>query len=46
MYVVALGMPVEEVTIEDAIDKDDIKYYRDENRVHHVPKRTISDLLV
>jgi len=46
MYVVALGMPVEEVTIEDAIDKDDINFYRDEIRVHHVPKRTISDLLV
>ncbi|HKK66180.1 MAG TPA: nitroreductase family protein [Clostridia bacterium] len=46
LFVMALGSPVEEVKLEDAADKDDIKYYRDENQVHHVPKRRVSDLLV
>ena len=46
MFVMALGSPVEEVKLEDAANKDDIKYYRDETHVHHVPKRTASDLLV
>ena len=46
MNVVALGVPVEKVQLEEAADKEDIKYYRDENHVHHVPKRKLDDLLL
>ena len=43
--VVALGYPAEQVVIEACIDGD-IKYWRDERHQHHVPKRTLSDLLI
>src|SRR6056297_3754137 len=46
LFVMALGSPVEEVKLEESADKDDIRYYRDAKQVHHVPKRTVSDLLV
>ncbi len=42
--VIAFGYKNEEVVSEDAID--DIKYYRDENNVHHVPKRTLDELII
>ena len=43
--VIALGKPVETVVIEDMKDND-VKYWRDENSVHHVPKRSIAELIV
>ena len=45
MLVIALGKPIEKVVIEDAKDGD-IKYWRDEERVHHVPKRPIGELII
>lgn len=47
-YVLALGFPVEEVVIEDmkGTDADAVKYYRSADRVHHVPKRPLSELLI
>ena len=45
MLVIALGKPIEKVVIEDA-QNGDIKYWRDEERVHHVPKRPLDELII
>jgi nitroreductase len=44
--VVALGKPVETVVITDVGEDGDIKYYRDGNGVHYVPKRSLDELIV
>lgn len=44
--VVALGAPAEEIVLEDAPEGKEVKYYRDENDVHHVPKRTLKELIL
>ena len=46
LLAVALGEPVETVVI-DAIGPDgDIRYWRDAEQVHHVPKRRLDDIIV
>jgi nitroreductase len=44
--VIALGKPVEKACIDDVGDDGDIRYFRDENQVHHVPKRKLEDLIL
>lgn len=44
MYVIALGKPKEKVVIDD-IKEGDYKYWRDEDAVHHVPKRRTEELI-
>jgi nitroreductase len=44
LLVVALGKPHETVLLEDATGGD-IKYWRDADSLHHVPKRPLSNLL-
>lgn len=44
-FVIALGKPAEEIVLEEAADGN-IKYYRDENDVHHVPKRSLDELIL
>lgn len=46
MDVVALGKPAEMIQIEDVGADGDTRYYRDEDEVHHVPKRTLADLVI
>lgn len=44
-YVLALGYPMEEVRIEEIKD-DDFKYFRTPDGIHHVPKRSLKELLL
>lgn len=45
LLVLALGSPLEQVVIHD-IQNDDVKYWRDSNQVHHVPKRTLNEIIL
>ncbi len=45
VLVVALGKPNETIVLTDA-DEKGIDYYRDENDVHYVPKRSLADILI
>ncbi len=45
LYVIALGKPKEKVVIDDIIE-DDIEYWRDKDATHHVPKRTLDELIL
>ena len=45
LLVLALGKPVEKVIIDDVKDGN-IKYWRDSNKYHHVPKRSLSELIL
>ena len=47
MLIIALGEPAEEIVIESTADTNgNIRYWRDENQVHHVPKRSLEEVLV
>jgi len=46
LLVVAVGKPVETVVLEDLVEGGDLTYWRDENEVHHVPKRTLDELIL
>lgn len=45
LLILALGKPVENVIIDD-IKNNDVKYWRDEEKNHHVPKRLLSELII
>ena len=46
LLVLALGKPVEEVRIEPIDADGDVKYWRTSDGVHHVPKRSLDDLII
>jgi nitroreductase len=45
LYVLALGKPKETVVLDEP-EGGDIKYWRDENQVHHVPKRSLDEIIL
>ncbi len=45
LLVLALGKAAEEVVLEAAANND-IKYWRDEKGVHHVPKRALDEIIL
>lgn len=46
LLVLAMGKPAEKVVVEDVGADGSIKYYRDADDIHHVPKRTLEDVIV
>jgi nitroreductase len=46
LLVLALGKPKEEVQIDSIGPDGSIKYWRDGNQVHHVPKRAIEEIVL
>ncbi len=46
LLVVALGKPGETIVIEDGTPPDESPYWRDADGVHHVPKRSLKEVLI
>ncbi|MFC1826307.1 nitroreductase family protein [Thermodesulfobacteriota bacterium] len=46
LLVVALGQPVEVVSLDEQESGGDIRYWRDADQVHHVPKRPLQEIIV
>ena len=45
MLIVAFGKPDEQIVLTEIENGESIKYYRDENDVHYVPKRKLNDIV-
>jgi len=46
LLVLALGKPREKVVVDTVGPSGDIKYWRDSEGIHHVPKRALDDIIV
>lgn len=46
MLIVAFGKPDETIVLEEAGPGESVKYYRDSEGRHHVPKRRLEDILL
>jgi len=46
LLVLALGKPVEEIRLIPVGPDGDMKYWRDEQGVHHVPKRNLEEIII
>lgn len=46
LLAIALGKPKDSVVLEPLGPDGDIRYWRDEDEVHHVPKRSLDDLVI
>ncbi len=46
LLVIALGEPQEEIVIETVGQDNNIRYWRDDKGMHHVPKRKLSDVIM
>jgi nitroreductase len=45
LLVIALGCPIETVSLDGLGPEGDIKYWRDTEGVHHVPKRPLQEII-
>jgi nitroreductase len=46
LHVIAMGKPGEDIIVETVGQDGDVKYWRDEKGVHHVPKRALEDIVI
>ena len=46
VLIVAIGKPDETIVLTDVGPNGETTYYRDENDVHYVPKRSLDDLII
>jgi hypothetical protein len=46
VLIIAIGKPQETIKLLDVPEGADLHYFRDENDIHYVPKRTLSELLI
>jgi nitroreductase len=46
LLVLALGEPAEEVVLEALDPTGDIRYWRDDQSIHHVPKRSLEEIIL
>ncbi len=46
LLVLALGYPAEKVVVEDVTDETGIRYWRSDDGVHHVPKRSLAEIII
>jgi nitroreductase len=46
LLVIALGEPAENIVLESVTDRTEIKYWRDDQDRHHVPKRELDELIL
>jgi len=46
LLVLALGRPAEQVELEQMGTGGDIKYWRDDQEIHHVPKRSLDEIIL
>ena len=46
LLVIALGKPNEEVVLESVGEDGQTNYWRDEKEVHHVPKRSLEEIII
>lgn len=46
LLVLALGKPAEQVILETLGPTGDIRYWRDDESVHHVPKRSLEEIIL
>jgi nitroreductase len=45
LLILAIGKPVENVVV-DEIKNNDVRYWRDKDKTHHVPKRNLDELIL
>jgi nitroreductase len=46
VQIIAIGKPKETVVIEPCYENGDIKYWHDENQIHHLPKRSLDEIIL